>query len=67
MGRAVRPNPGTGHRSEAIHHHADHVTGGRAVLGIGGAWFEREHEAFGVPEWGTGERIGEVDALLASG
>ncbi len=24
----------------------DHVSGGRAVLGIGGAWFEREHDAF---------------------
>ena len=26
----------------------DHVSGGRAVLGIGGAWFQREHEAFGI-------------------
>ena len=26
----------------------DHVSGGRAVLGIGGAWFEREHDAFGI-------------------
>jgi alkanesulfonate monooxygenase SsuD/methylene tetrahydromethanopterin reductase-like flavin-dependent oxidoreductase (luciferase family) len=26
----------------------DHVSNGRAVLGIGGAWFEREHEAFGI-------------------
>jgi alkanesulfonate monooxygenase SsuD/methylene tetrahydromethanopterin reductase-like flavin-dependent oxidoreductase (luciferase family) len=26
----------------------DHVSGGRAVLGIGGAWFVREHEAFGI-------------------
>ena len=25
----------------------DHVSNGRAVLGIGGAWFDREHEAFG--------------------
>src|SRR6476646_285741 len=26
----------------------DHISGGRAVLGIGGAWFEREHDAFGI-------------------
>jgi alkanesulfonate monooxygenase SsuD/methylene tetrahydromethanopterin reductase-like flavin-dependent oxidoreductase (luciferase family) len=25
----------------------DHISGGRAILGIGGAWFEEEHEAFG--------------------
>ena len=27
----------------------DHISGGRATLGIGGAWFEEEHEAFGMP------------------
>ena len=26
----------------------DHISDGRAVLGIGGAWFEREHDAFGI-------------------
>ena len=26
----------------------DHISGGRAILGIGGAWFETEHEAFGL-------------------
>ena len=31
----------------------DHVSGGRAILGIGGAWFEEEHEAFGL-EFGSG-------------
>jgi alkanesulfonate monooxygenase SsuD/methylene tetrahydromethanopterin reductase-like flavin-dependent oxidoreductase (luciferase family) len=31
----------------------DHISGGRAVLGIGGAWFEEEHEAFGLP-FGSG-------------
>jgi F420-dependent oxidoreductase-like protein len=34
----------------------DHVSNGRAVLGIGGAWFEREHEAFGID---YGESVGE--------
>ena len=27
----------------------DHISAGRAILGIGGAWFEREHDAFGIP------------------
>jgi len=31
----------------------DHITGGRAVLGIGGAWFEAEHTAFGL-DFGAG-------------
>src|SRR3954453_15533580 len=40
----------------------DHVSEGRAVLGIGGAWFEREHDAFGFETWGSGfpERLGRV-------
>jgi len=31
----------------------DHISGGRAILGIGGAWFGEEHEAFGL-EFGSG-------------
>ena len=46
----------------------DHVSNGRAVLGIGGAWFEREHEAFGF-DFGKspGERLdwlGEAVPLM---
>jgi alkanesulfonate monooxygenase SsuD/methylene tetrahydromethanopterin reductase-like flavin-dependent oxidoreductase (luciferase family) len=43
----------------------DHVTGGRAVLGIGGAWMEREHDAFGVPFGsGFGERLDRLDEAV---
>ena len=31
----------------------DHISGGRAVMGLGGAWFEGEHRAFGI-DFGTG-------------
>jgi len=46
----------------------DHVSNGRAVFGIGGAWFEREHEAFGI-DFGKspGERLdwlGEAVPLM---
>ena len=27
----------------------DHISNGRAILGIGGAWFDTEHEAYGIP------------------
>jgi alkanesulfonate monooxygenase SsuD/methylene tetrahydromethanopterin reductase-like flavin-dependent oxidoreductase (luciferase family) len=40
----------------------DHLSGGRAVLGLGGAWFEREHEAFGIDFGaGFGERLDRLD------
>ena len=44
----------------------DHLSGGRAVLGIGGAWFDREHEAFGF-EFGRspGERLDWLDEGVA--
>ena len=36
----------------------DHISGGRAMLGIGAAWFETEHRAFGMPfGGGPGERL----------
>jgi F420-dependent oxidoreductase-like protein len=43
----------------------DHLSGGRAVLGIGGAWFQREHEAYGIPfGTGFGERLDRLDEAV---
>ena len=42
----------------------DHISGGRAVLGIGAAWFETEHRAFGLP---FGERPAGAAALARRG
>jgi alkanesulfonate monooxygenase SsuD/methylene tetrahydromethanopterin reductase-like flavin-dependent oxidoreductase (luciferase family) len=43
----------------------DHMSGGRAVLGMGGAWFGREHEAFGIDFGsGFGERLDWLDEAV---
>ena len=43
----------------------DHISGGRAVLGIGGAWFDREHDAFGIDFGaGFGERLDRLDEAV---
>lgn len=40
----------------------DNLSGGRAVLGLGGGWLEREHEAFGLDFGsGFGERLDRLD------
>ena len=53
----------------------DHISGGRAALGIGGAWFELEHTAFGI-DFGSGfgqrldwldESVGAIRSLLDGG
>jgi alkanesulfonate monooxygenase SsuD/methylene tetrahydromethanopterin reductase-like flavin-dependent oxidoreductase (luciferase family) len=43
----------------------DHVSDGRAVLGLGGAWFEREHDAFGI-DFGAsvGQRLDRLDEAV---
>ncbi len=44
----------------------DHISDGRAVLGIGGAWFEREHDAFDIDFGaGFGERLDRLDESVA--
>jgi alkanesulfonate monooxygenase SsuD/methylene tetrahydromethanopterin reductase-like flavin-dependent oxidoreductase (luciferase family) len=43
----------------------DHMSDGRAVLGIGGAWFQREHEAYGIEFGGSpGERLTWLDEAV---
>ncbi len=43
----------------------DHISGGRAILGLGGAWFEREHEAHGIDFGsGFGERLDRLDEAV---
>ena len=43
----------------------DHISDGRAILGIGGAWFEREHDAYGIAFGsGFGERLDRLDEAV---
>lgn len=45
----------------------DHISGGRAILGLGGAWFKLEHTAFGI-DFGTGfgQRLDWMDEATAA-
>ena len=42
----------------------DVISGGRAVLGLGAAWYEAEHEGFGVTFPPIGERMDRLDEAL---
>jgi F420-dependent oxidoreductase-like protein len=42
----------------------DVLSGGRAQLGIGAAWYEREHRGLGVPYPSTGERFERLEETL---
>lgn len=45
----------------------DHISGGRAWLGLGGAWFETEHTATGLDFGrGFGDRLDRMDEALAA-
>lgn len=42
----------------------DHVSGGRATLGLGSGWFELEHDAFGIPFNTFSERFEKLEEAL---
>jgi alkanesulfonate monooxygenase SsuD/methylene tetrahydromethanopterin reductase-like flavin-dependent oxidoreductase (luciferase family) len=45
----------------------DHISGGRAILGIGGAWFDLEHQAHGIDFGsGFGQRLDWLDEAVAA-
>jgi len=43
----------------------DQMSGGRVEFGLGAGWFEREHEAYGIPFPSTGERFDRLEEQLA--
>ena len=45
----------------------DHISGGRAILGLGGAWMEPEHRAYGIDFGsGFGQRLDWLDESVAA-
>jgi alkanesulfonate monooxygenase SsuD/methylene tetrahydromethanopterin reductase-like flavin-dependent oxidoreductase (luciferase family) len=57
-------NPGLVAQSMAT---IDHISGGRAICGMGGAWFELEHTAHGIDFGsGFGERLDWLEEAVAA-
>lgn len=44
----------------------DHVSDGRFIFGIGAAWNEREHAAYGIPFPSPPDRVGAVEEILTA-
>lgn len=44
---------------------ADHLSGGRVVLGLGAGWQRNEHEAFGIDFFSTRERLARLEESCA--
>ena len=45
----------------------DHMSNGRAILGVGGAWFDTEHQATGIEFGrGVGQRLDWMDEAVAA-
>ncbi len=64
VGANTLRNPGLVAKTAAT---LDHISNGRAILGVGGAWFEPEHQAHGI-EFGTGfgQRLDWADESVAA-
>ncbi|HET7168214.1 MAG TPA: LLM class flavin-dependent oxidoreductase [Candidatus Limnocylindrales bacterium] len=57
-------NPGLTAKTAAT---LDHISAGRAILGIGGAWFDLEHQAHGIDFGsGFGQRLDWLDESVAA-
>ena len=39
----------------------DHISGGRAILGLGAGWQENEHQQYGIPFYTVRERLARLD------